>query len=151
MDENELADMRARKQLILEIATALYDKSIAYTNLILVAGYAAFITVWSSSKDYLSSCQYRSSILLLLFSLLVFVLWEIAKMVMTGLLQQKQAAVVSASPESFWAEMAKLQQFEQSFLLRSMGAWPIVLAFTIVPGVLAIAILMWGLATHGRF
>ena len=151
MTEEELADMQARKQLMLELATALYDKSTTYAQFILAAGYAAFLTVWSSSREYLSPGQARISVALILFSLLVFILWELVKMISSGLLQKRQAAVIGAPADIFWAEMDKLRGLESSFLLRLMGAWPVVLALTIIPGVLGAVLLMWGLVTHKMF
>ena len=151
MEPEEIEEIRTRQKFMIELATALYDKSIAYTNLILVAGYAAFLTVWSNSKPYLSECEARASVALILLSLLFFVLWELYKMVLTGTAQQRHARVISASPETFWAEMENLKDAERSLLVRAIRAWPVVLALTIVPGVLAAGVLMWGLVTHGMF
>ena len=52
-----------------------------YTNLILVAGYAGFFGFWSTIVNKLPQPIYAISGLLALISLLLFISWEITKMV----------------------------------------------------------------------
>lgn len=54
-----------------------------YTNLILVAGYAGFFGFWSTIVSRLPQWVYAISGLLALVSLLLFVSWEITKMVLS--------------------------------------------------------------------
>lgn len=52
-----------------------------YTNLILVVGYAGFFGFWSTIVNKLPQAVYAISGLLALISLLLFIAWEITKMV----------------------------------------------------------------------
>ena len=151
MNREDLDEIQLRKQVLIEISTALYEKSTAYNNLILAAGYAAFFTTWSNTQPFLSEVQSRASVVSILISLLVFILWEIYKMVYTGTVQNQNAVIISASPEDFWLAIEKLRTAEQSFLIKVIGAWPIVLTFTLVPGLIGAGFLMWGLITNGMF
>jgi hypothetical protein len=41
----------------IKIITASYDRAVAYTNVIVVAGYAAFFGLWTLTKPYLCKTQ----------------------------------------------------------------------------------------------
>ena len=67
-----------------KLLSALYDRAAAYTNLIIVAGYAGFFAVWGSVKSDLSKSEMLASAFCLSFSLMVFVFWEILVMLYTS-------------------------------------------------------------------
>ncbi|EJC6960356.1 hypothetical protein MX910_004386 [Vibrio vulnificus] len=63
----------------IKILTASYDKMAAYTNLVVVAGYATFFGLWNLTKDILSPDQKLWSALLIAISASVFVIFEVTK------------------------------------------------------------------------
>ncbi len=65
----------------IKLASAIYDKSMAYTNLIIMAGYAGFFGLWSVTKDDLTSKQVLWSALFMVISLSSFIFFEVAKMI----------------------------------------------------------------------
>lgn len=67
------------KQELIDIQSKLYDKTAAYNNIILVVGYAGVITFWSYAKSELNLRINILTVLLLGFSLLIFILYEIYK------------------------------------------------------------------------
>jgi hypothetical protein len=83
--ENAERDLRKQKEEIIDsqikLASALYDKSMAYTNLIIMAGYAGFFGLWSVTKDNLTPKQVLWSALFMVISLSSFVFFEVAKMI----------------------------------------------------------------------
>ena len=63
---------------------AIYDKALAYTHVIIIAGYAGFFGIWSFTKQYLSVGYVLWSALFMSFSIATFVLFEVYKMYVTG-------------------------------------------------------------------
>src|SRR5688572_20847673 len=68
----------------IKIITASYDKAAAYTNLIVVAGYAAFFGLWTLTKPYLPRELALWAALLMLLSAATFVVFEVYKMNVTS-------------------------------------------------------------------
>ena len=69
--------------LAMQLNEKMMTHATNYTNLILVAGYAGFFGFWSTIVSRLPQWVYAISGLLALVSLLVFVSWEITKMVLS--------------------------------------------------------------------
>lgn len=61
--------------------SAIYDKASAYANLIVVAGYAGFFGLWSLTQPYVSKQSALWAALFMGASMVIFVFFEIAKMV----------------------------------------------------------------------
>lgn len=47
---DDQGELEKRIDNVVKIMAALYDKAAAYSNLIIIAGYAAFFAVWSNVK-----------------------------------------------------------------------------------------------------
>ncbi len=62
---------------IIKINSALYEKATAYTNVVILAGYVAFFSVWNNMKVYLTKSEMLQSASAVTFSLIVFISWEI--------------------------------------------------------------------------
>ena len=80
---DQQAEHEKRIEAVVRIMAALYDKAAAYTNLVVIAGYAAFFAVWANIKGLLPKREMMYAALFMTISLICFVLWETAKMVMT--------------------------------------------------------------------
>jgi hypothetical protein len=106
----------------IKIVTATFNQAAAYTNLILLGGYAGFFGLWQLTKDYLSRDQALWSALLVLISLLFFILFEVIKMVLITKVTLKKARVLQ-SPGAMSTPtraLASLKDLESSFE-HSMG------------------------------
>ena len=68
----------------IKFASELYDKSRAYTNLIITAGYAGYFGLWSVTKDNLTPKQVLWSALFMVISLCSFVFFEVYKMTLNS-------------------------------------------------------------------
>src|SRR5229473_781460 len=90
MDSNDPTELQplddeAKRQIDLaveiqiRIIAGAYEKANAYTNLIILAGYAGLFALWQFTKDNLSRTQVLVSALLTLTSITIFVLFEIYK------------------------------------------------------------------------
>ena len=80
-DNRKLQDMIGeRNDYLIKLASTMFDKSKAYANLIIMAGYAGFFGLWSITKDSLTPKQVLWSALFILISLSSFVIFETVKM-----------------------------------------------------------------------
>lgn len=79
----EKIEKAALLDIHIKFLASTFDKGAAYTNVILVAGYAAFFGLWSLVKD-LGSPMSRWSILATLASVTLFVIFEFVKMTFLG-------------------------------------------------------------------
>lgn len=75
MDEDK--NLRAAHELI----ATLHSQSVSYTNLIMVVGYAGLLTLWSKLKPDLPPMLFSITGLLIGVSILLFIVWEVIKMV----------------------------------------------------------------------
>jgi len=86
-------------QAALELMGRMQASHASYTNLIIVAGYAAFFTFWSTLKNDLPKWLYAVSGLLIVLSLLVFIAWEVTKMIWGAFhLRKAEYQLTSRSP-----------------------------------------------------
>jgi hypothetical protein len=131
---------------------ALYDKAVAYTNLLIAAGFAGYFGTWSLVRQFLTKRQALLAALLVLFSLAFFVFFEIWKGVVTGVATQRRARVLfdedgheETDPERF---IAKLREFENANTLdalRLSKVWPWTWGASVVFGLAGFAVLLTSL------
>ncbi|WP_208855893.1 hypothetical protein [Pseudomonas lutea] len=67
--------------MLMQMNEKQMTQATAYTNLILVAGYAGYFAFWSTLVTKLPSWIYALSGLLAIVSLLCFIAWELVKMI----------------------------------------------------------------------
>lgn len=78
------AHQRKVVDLMSEIQGKMIDRAAAYTNLILIGGYAGIFTVWSNSKNTLPEKANLLVAIAVLLSLTAFIGFEIYKMIFTA-------------------------------------------------------------------
>lgn len=64
-----------------DLIAKIYSQSISYTNLIMVVGYAGLLTLWSKLEPELPPALFSLTGLLIGLSLVLFISWELVKMV----------------------------------------------------------------------
>jgi hypothetical protein len=80
----EISDAQIR------VLSAVFDKAVAYTNLIMLGGYAGFFGLWQLTSSSLTKTLSMWAALLVFISLVTFVGYEIFKMVIGSRLIDKQ-------------------------------------------------------------
>lgn len=149
LSEKALKDEQDKKiETLIKVLSALYDKAAAYTNLIMVAGYAGFFAVWANMKGFMTPTEMRLSALSMIFSLLIFVLWEVTKMILTSRNLHRLLEVLNAPPTEFDARLKKQQRDERVFNIGFLRAWRIVLVCAIVPALFAAGTLVFSFITN---
>lgn len=81
--QNDAAEYRRWLESQVKWLESAYEKSKAYTNLVIVAGYAGFFALWQATRGTVGGRHSAWAALLMLFSLTSFVLYEVFKMFWT--------------------------------------------------------------------
>lgn len=137
------AEHEQRIEAVTKILASLYEKAAAYSNVMIIAGYAAFFAVWANTKAYLGKRETLWAALLMAVSIILFVLFEIVKMFITGKgLMNLRKEVVSATPETFTAKLDELKNTEARFHLILLPIWYVVFSACLIFALLAASILI---------
>jgi hypothetical protein len=136
------ADRREIEDTLVKVGSAMYEKASAYANLLLAAGYAGIFGVWSLTKSLMTTSDIRWVAVLTMFSLFVFVAWEIIKMISASAESVELAKLIQASTVDFKAALANFQRRSRRKGLIIAKVWPLVLLLTIVPGLWAAGLLI---------
>jgi hypothetical protein len=140
----------------IKVTTASFDKAAAYTNLMLLGGYAGFFGLWQLTKDFLTKPQALWAALLVLASLAAFVLFEVVKMVLVHRRVIAQLVVLRspaarASPESLMHSLNELEAAQDMNSKPFLLFWATTVAFTVGTGLAGASVLAYafiaGLAT----
>jgi len=75
-----------------------FERASAYVNIIIAGGYAGAFAVWSLVGDVLSKTQRAWVGMLLLASILVFVMWEVTKMILLAFEAQQFVRLTATEP-----------------------------------------------------
>jgi len=144
--------IRLAKEVIdgqIKLYGALYDKTIAYTNLLLAAGYAGVFGVWSFTRPYLTKRQSLSVASLVLASLTIFVFFEIWKGVVTGVATGRRAKAIFGDDDQEAPEaevfIDRLRQFEVANTkdaLRLSKIWPLAWGASVLLGLAGVMVLL---------
>lgn len=116
-----------------ELLSFSFSRAMAYTNLILGAGYAGFFATWGFTRDRLSAHETLWAALLVTLSLLSFVLFEVYKSfhISTTLLGLSRAV---ADPANLTQRLVDWQRKAQSADIRFGRIWAATFWFTLLTG-----------------
>lgn len=131
-----------RLEATIHVLSALYDKAAAYTNVVIIGGYAVAFTIWTTMKPGLTKREILWSGLLFLFSALTFIMWECSMMIYNSQNFRGYAKALEAKPSDFESEMKKVRTLEEKRNIRIRRFWFAVLIFTIVPGAAGASVLI---------
>jgi ABC-type multidrug transport system fused ATPase/permease subunit len=131
------AEAIAQQQMeaIKEIIAHTYGKAQSYANVIIVAGYAAFFTMWASVKSDLPTIPMLISGLLMTISILLFVITEIITMLSTSryfrTLQEKLAQMPSLDV------LKEIKEAEKQNAQSQYHTWAILFYPSLLTGVIS--------------
>lgn len=103
-----------------ELLAHTYASANSYTNLIIAAGYVGFFTLWSSLIDKISMWAIASSGALILASLLMFISFELYKMVSKALAMKRLHSKLH-NPHA--NTLSDLQHIEREYALKQAKIW----------------------------
>jgi hypothetical protein len=140
-EQKQLAEEYRRT--IVDIQSKLYDKATAYTNLVMLGGYAGGFTLWSYTKSQLPP---RANIIVALslgMSLVGFVLYQVYKIAM----QIRHFTFVRylLSPNrtltEFFTEYNRLDRIEAEQALRGSNVAVFVITYCLLTALFALGLL----------
>lgn len=131
-----------RLEATTRVLSALYDRAAAYTNIVIIGGYAVAFTIWTTMKPGLSKQELIWSSLLFLFSALSFIIWECSMMIYNSGNLRNFAKALEAKPEDFDQALTTAHAVEATRNIRIRRFWFASLLLTIVPGAAGAAVLI---------
>lgn len=121
--------------LLMQLNEKRMASAATYTNLILVAGYAGFFGFWSTLSPRLPLWLYSLCGLLALFSLTLFVSWEIIKMIWTNFHIAKTNSMIKTIGGAKLLQLFEASQLQHQ--IRSQRVWWAFLLPTVLSGLAA--------------
>lgn len=117
LQQNRENEARALVDRQIKVLSATFDKAVAYTNLIIIAGYGGFFGLWALTKDYRTSREAGYAALCMLGSASIFVGFEVYKMIVATVMLHKRGAIlqdpkVKSDPRELGK---KLDDYEREF------------------------------------
>lgn len=146
LQDKALADQQEKiKKALIEINTKTFEKAQAYTNVIILAGYAGSFTVWTYTRASLPEKANITIALLLGMSLLTFVFWEIFAMCVRAreLMRTRPLLAGDMPPEKFFEALKTMQESEQKMQLWLLPIWLVILFITVATAFSAIGLLFY--------
>ena len=125
-----------------DLLESTFSKAMAYTNTVILAGYASFFGIWNFTKPQLTNNQILWSAVLMSVSLIAFVLFEIYGMFYRSKSLLGLANVVN-NQETFNKKLLEHKEKEQTRSIVHGRIWLFVFPVSVISGVSAAGILLW--------
>ena len=133
-------------EILIRVMSESYDKARMNTNLMMIVGYASFFAVWGKLYEKFPLFWMSLAGALMIFSVLIFILWEIYKMIFFSTnLKDLYKISEETSPETFNQKLKENEISSKKRNLRQLNIWYIVLVLTAVPGVIAGFMLLYSI------
>lgn len=124
-------ELKERMENVVKSQLQIFERAQAFSNAIIVAGYAGIFGLWSLTKENLSKSAVSVVALLIGASLLIYVTWEIYGMVLRANSAFRFQKLIGKQPSEFF-KLAIDYEADQ----RTIGAGAIIVwRFTVVPAV----------------
>ena len=137
-------DHEKKIEALIKFQAAIFDKAAAYTNLVIVAGYAAFYAVWSKSEAYLPGTWFVLCALLVTFSALTFICFEVFKSLINQEVFKGLIEVVNAPQGKIDIKLDAQKIKEAKLTARIMRMWIVVFPITLFTGLSGAGLLLVG-------
>ncbi|NJC50287.1 UNVERIFIED_ORG: hypothetical protein GGR78_003593 [Xanthomonas campestris] len=121
----------------------------SYTNVIMVAGYAALFAFWSQGKEWLTKATLLSSGVAIALSVFMFVGWEVFGMVIRSVANLSIAEAIR-NPAEFERRMGVHRDKVGGFTERFRYVWVGVMLITVLSAAAGFLILLSGFV-HGLY
>ncbi|MGQ7817250.1 hypothetical protein ACUTAH_16550 [Metapseudomonas furukawaii] len=119
-------------EAIQQLNEKIVSSSVNYTNFILAAGYAGFFAFWATLSERIPAGIYALTGLLILLSLVLFIGWEIIKMVW-GAVHMRRISTLLAGQKGPHI-VAQYEAAYASYQQRTHAVWVFFLVPTVVTG-----------------
>lgn len=124
----------------IQLNEKLMNNSNAYTNLIMVAGYAGYFAFWSILAGKIPTWLFNACGLAITLSLTLFITWEIVKMFWSAKHVRATQAILAKRPHT--NVISEFEKAFQEFSTRSQKLWLVFLVPTVFSGMTAASLLL---------
>lgn len=136
---------RARDEMI-AIVSVTFEKAAAYSNLIMLSGYAGAFAIWSYTRDQLAARASITIAISLATSLMAFVVFEIYKMIVHARigLKQRNLLIKKQTADAFLNSLEQLRyEINENGLKWLMPTWITLSSIAVISAVFAMALLFY--------
>ena len=126
-----LTDFEKQMEIYAKAGAQIYEKAQAYTNAILLAGYAGVFALLTFAKSLISQTTSGIVVLLVGFSLLVFISWEVVLMVVRAKAAARFEKEITAKPSEVFALQQRHAQEQIRSSAKLHSAWRYILIPTV--------------------
>lgn len=130
-------------ETLIKVQTAAFTSAVAYTNLVIVGGYAAFFTIWSFMRDRLPETAAIWAALLMTISAILFVSFETYKMILNGRMMFALGRIQKVPPEKFKEGLAEWERDQQRLVVTHAKVWAVTLILVVATGYSGVGILVF--------
>ncbi|WP_152031520.1 hypothetical protein [Pseudomonas putida] len=124
----------------IQLNEKLMGNANAYTNLIMVAGYAGYFAFWSTLSGKIPNWLFNACGLAITLSLTLFITWEIVKMFWSAKHMRATQAILAKRPHA--NVISEFEKAFQDFSTCSQKVWLVFLVPTVVSGMSAACLLL---------
>lgn len=125
-----------QKKFFIDFSSHAFDRAMAYTNIIILAGYAGIFTIWNYTKDNIPENSEIVIAILLLASIGIFIGFEIYKMISNSILVMKIGEFIKddMTPEQIQNGIKNFKNQSNREKIRMSLVWPTILVLSIGTG-----------------
>jgi len=124
----------------------LWRRSTDHERVIAAVGYAGFFAVWGFTRELISAKLSAAAGLLMMFSTMVFVTWEVVQLLVLGWSVTSLARTLARNPSSIMGAAQALAEKQRTQAVRFASAYVVAVALMILPAVVAVGIMAGCLA-----
>lgn len=148
--DQERANEAARQHLqaMKDLYSTLISSSSSYTNLIIVAGYAGFLSLLSSFNGKMQPFYLYVSGFFIVLSLTFFIAYEVFKMTSQAMFIKKVVSSVNLGETDPVYAVENLKEYIANYNMINSGVWFICFLLTIIMGAIATAFLLYSIFVH---
>jgi hypothetical protein len=144
-DEHEIRErLHAFYEATASYQSRMLEASSGYNQVVVLAGYAGFFTLWSAVRDDVHHSLLLISGGLMALSLIVYVAWTVASMVLSRNSMQRLLNEIAKGPEGYLARVQAAEAKNVGDANAYMRFWKPVLWSSGVPALLAALLLTTG-------
>lgn len=121
-----------------QVITHLLEKSQQYNNVIVAGSYTAFFAAWTLFRSTLQSAVYDLAFLSVLFSVLIFILWNVYSSFVSGKDLIEKAELLNRYTYDPMYLFKALNELNQELIKRALARrvpWYFALVLSAVPGI----------------
>ncbi|MBS7537396.1 hypothetical protein [Ancylobacter lacus] len=146
LNEKEEKQKRDTVELLLEMQSKAYDKAATYTTIVMAGGYAGAFTAWSNTSEHLNAKTNAYIGISLVFSLAIFIFFEIYKMIINGITLHRNMRLLSnnnLTPSEFLQKLQLNQKIDSKISIMFLWTWFVILFLSIISALFAVGIMFW--------